>query len=339
MIINSTNLLRRTLAVLGAGIALTASLPAASQGTVTLSGATSNNCAYSTMTVSPNGNIIVTCTGVTQPTGAVFSVTAVTYTTAPESSGTVMLKRTGGTGPLNAMLAISASGGAACDTGSISLPFADGQTYSWPYQLHASGTCTISLTPDSPHTAGSLSIPITTSGGGGTNGAGCPTPPSDYLYQTMDKWRGLTPGQVATSWDSVDQLRMKSGQIATYDVPNPGSAAIVFTQGQQPASPTGSVITEMTVSKCKGVIDPSAAQCYSRGTFVNNNQIKIYRGVYNGWNSQELVGDRGCFAPANDPNTGEALTWYVSVRWTFSSCQFGIGACGFSMQWGGADPN
>src|SRR6185369_11841100 len=108
MTINSTNLLRRTLAVLGAGLALVASLPAASQGTVTLTNAAGNSCSYATMTVSPNGNINVTC-NIANPTGATFSVTASLYSTAPEGQGSVILKRTGGSGPLNATLSISAT--------------------------------------------------------------------------------------------------------------------------------------------------------------------------------------------------------------------------------------
>ena len=84
------------------------------------------------------------------------------------------------------------------------------------------------------------------------------------------------------------------------------------------------------------MIDTRVPQCYHSSGAVNSNMIKIYRGVANGWNSQELVGTRGCYAPDTDAS-GQAQKWYVNVRWTYTSCPYGPG-CGFSMQWAEADP-
>ena len=63
---HTTKLLRRAFAGLGAALALVAT-QALAQGTVTLSGTSGNSCSYSTMTVTPNGNIAVTCGGSSNP--------------------------------------------------------------------------------------------------------------------------------------------------------------------------------------------------------------------------------------------------------------------------------
>jgi hypothetical protein len=320
----SIQLLRRTLAVLGAGLALAASLPAAAQGTVTLSGATGNTCSYTEMKVAPNGTITVSCTGIVSPQVANFTVEPGTITTAPDSSGSVILRRGGATGlgPLTAQLTISATNG-ACDTGTLALPFAEGQTYSWPYTLHTSGTCTISLAATSPNTGGQYSITIASTPPPVGTVPGCDAPAVGSLARSLDFNQ------------APDQLRMKSGVIAYYPVVSAsnGNASVEFTQGQQPNTP-GQATTEFSVSTCPGVIKTDVPDCYykSGASQVNSNKITIYTKTKPewGWNDQTSMTGYGCLAyNASAPST----QWYVNVRWTYPVCVWGENNCGFSMQW------
>src|SRR5688500_20225137 len=87
MLTTYSKLLRRTFIAVGATLLAGASLPAVSQ-TVTLSGATGNSCTYSQMTVQPNGQITVSCSGggTSDPFADNFSVT---MTAAPTAAGTL----------------------------------------------------------------------------------------------------------------------------------------------------------------------------------------------------------------------------------------------------------
>jgi hypothetical protein len=127
---------------------------------------------------------------------------------------------------------------------------------------------------------------------------------------------------------------MAPGQIAAIPViPNIDPiVSVELTQGQQAATPAG-VTTEMSVSKCPGVIfDPSdttgnyVAQCYMKTTSINFNQITMYTKSRYTWTSQATLGGRGCWAAASDGQ------YYVNVRWSYPSCAYSTG-CGFSMQW------
>jgi len=352
MLTTYSKLLRRTFMAVGTTLLAGAGLPAASQ-TVTLSGATGNTCTYSQMTVSPNGQIMVTCSGGSgpvAPTGATFSVsmTTDTGTTAAGSTGKAAIRRTGGTeATLLARWTYSGTGCAAGTSDMIGLE--DGVQWNDAFTLGASGTCTITVTAPAGHTGSSASLTVGAASNPNPNPnpnpapagpAGCPAPAANYLYQTMNKWKTLN-GEPATSWSDVDQLRMASGQVATYDAiapPKPWiTVALAFTQGQQAAMPSGYSKTEMSVSKCPGVIDTSVPQCYHSSGSSTSNMIKIYRApvVATGWNSQELIGTRGCYAPDTDAS-GQPQKWYVNVRWTYTSCAYSNG-CGFSMQWSQVD--
>src|SRR5690242_18276844 len=95
----TTTLIRRTVVSLSAIAALTITGYAASQTaqTVQLVGSTTNNCVYSTMTVSPNGGVLVQCGGSTSSPGT-FTVTGPTSLAlnATTSGTTVKVTRTGG---------------------------------------------------------------------------------------------------------------------------------------------------------------------------------------------------------------------------------------------------
>jgi hypothetical protein len=101
--------------------------------------------------------------------------------------------------------------------------------------------------------------------------------------------------------------------------PDPYGAGVQsLTQGQGTIIPSGTVVSEMTVSQCPGVIDPGAGPCYASTTFVNKFGIALYTSPI--WNAPGR-----CMATA----PGQ---WYVNVRWTYPTCSFG-GGCGFTMQW------
>lgn len=125
------------------------------------------------------------------------------------------------------------------------------------------------------------------------------------------------------------ELRLSSGTIASFPIPAPNTSkvSVKMTQGQQQMSP-GDGISEMSISKCPGVIDTTNPNCYSVTSNGNNFTVSkdaYTRAVYS-FNSQAALAGRGCWAPASEGQ------WYVNVRWTYANSCFGQ-ACGYSMQW------
>lgn len=345
MIRTTLNLLRRTLVLLGAATGLLAGAPAFSQGTVTLSGASGNSCTYSTMTIAPNGNVSVSCAGgggnnpPSTPGKAYFTLTApgsvnpnTTY-----AGGEFKVTRTESSPPSESVAFGYTVSGTGCNFNSAG-PFwltpAGGAKPSQNLSVAtlASGTCTITLTVQEGHqgsspasvTVGSTPPPNTP-----ITPVGCSPPSEGSFERTNNIGILLRDG----GGSSVDQLRMDSGKVAYYKVvgaPKPEQSVLVhFTQGQQPNLPPG-MITELSVSKCPGVIETNLPfPCYVRSTFTNSNVVPIFTAavpVY-GWNDQASIGERGCFAPVAQQ------TYYVNVRWTYASCPWGAGQCGTSMQW------
>jgi hypothetical protein len=312
-------LFRRTLAVLGSAAAMLAAGPSFGQGTATMVGGANAQCAYTGMTVSPNGNIQINCGTVSQ-TSANFILTGPSSLTVG-TNGTAMVSRSGG--PAEAITVSYVATGACTASGTGTLSFAQNSA-SQAITLTpgaAAGTCTLAITPQAGggHTtapaSGTLSIPVNLAGGGGV--PGCPAPQVDYKTVSMG-WTG----------DYVE-LRMTSGEIAAFPIPapKPGSSKVTvrLMQGQQPASPASST-TEFYISKCPGVIDPSVQYCY-KTTVATNFLVApdAWTAAKYNYNSQASIGGRGCWAPRAEGQ------WYVNVRWTFGgSCPYG---CGYSMQW------
>jgi len=326
MKLNYSKLLRRTFAVLSAGALLATSLPAASQ-TVTLSGAQGNSCTYSQMTVQPNGTITVTCTGTTvtpTPTPvegqASFYVDAPKLTGEPWSLSEAYIHRVGGPGgPLTVPFTYSGTG---CAVGSYNgtIELTDGAQQLLSFMLSAGGPCVVAISAPTGHIVTTSSVTITVPTAGNPTVTGCPTPEATALNRSLD-------------YGPVDQLRMRSGIIASYPViasPDGRYISLEFTQGQQPNTP-GSATTEFSVSQCKGVISTAVKDCYYKSNqgSVNSNKITIYTKTKPewGWNDQAALSGFGCLA---DLSKG---AWYVNVRWTYPLCVWGENNCGFSMQW------
>lgn len=335
---STPNLLRRTLVLLGAAAGLLAGAEVLAQGTVTLTGATGNNCAYSSMSVSPNGTVTVQCSGSGNPpptTGQAFFTLSGPSTIAANTSytsGEFKVTRTDNSGPSGTVAFGYTVSGTGCNFASVG-PFwltpAGGSKPSENLSVTttSSGTCTITLTIQEGHsgsapaswTVGTTTPPVTPP-------SGCPAAATG----SMDRTANI--GALTMSGSGVDQLRMDSGTIAYYRVPaapNPAQSVLIYlTQGQQPNLPAG-FVTEMSVSKCPGVVTNTNNACYRTSSFANNNSIGIYTAAVPayGWNSQEAIGDRGCYAPVAEAN------YYVNIRWTYPTCPWGSGSCGTSLQW------
>ena len=130
---------------------------------------------------------------------------------------------------------------------------------------------------------------------------------------------------------SVKIVKMNSNDVTAYRIPaSPsGRASVTLTQGQTASTPPSPTM-DMTVSRCPGVIEPYLhPACRTTSTFINNMSITAFNRALPefGWNTQEDLAPYGCLAPAATEQH------YVNVRWSFSSCPFGVGGCGFSHQW------
>ena len=97
-------------------------------------------------------------------------------------------------------------------------------------------------------------------------------------------------------------------------------------------SPNGGVVIELTMSKCKGEINPNAGACYYTSRLTNFNSL------------QWLTSPSLTLAPALVDAFGICRAyssegqWYANVRWTYSACNAGANNCGFTVTWydGGA---
>jgi hypothetical protein len=121
---------------------------------------------------------------------------------------------------------------------------------------------------------------------------------------------------------------MASNDVTAYRVATSptGRASVQFTHGQTTMTPPSPVI-DISVSKCPGVIEPYLhPNCKLTTSFINFNAITIFNRLPPGYNNQDDLAGLGCYAP-------EAETYYVNVRWSFASCPYGPGQCGFHNQW------
>ncbi len=146
----------------------------------------------------------------------------------------------------------------------------------------------------------------------------CPTPQEGYRMQTLG-WSPL-----------AFELRLPPGVIATFPIPAPNTAkaSVQMRQGQQQMSP-GDGISEMSISRCPGVIDNTNAHCYSSTGNGNNHTVSkdAYTKAVYGFTSQETLDWRGCWTPSSEGQ------WYLNVRWTYENLCWD-NPCGYSMQWG-----
>jgi len=326
--------------VLGVVAGVATGTEVAAQGTVTLS--SGGSCTYSAMTIQPNGNVSVTCSGTTNPPPqtpgqAIFAISGVSQlnTGTAYNSGQFKVSRVDTGGPAENVAFGYTVTGTGCvfrSQGPFWLTPPSGSKPSQDLDIvtgAVSGSCTITLTIQEGHGhngTNPMSMTVGSSGPGPI--AGCSAPAAGSVDRTNNIGILYRDG----GGSSVDQLRMDSGTIAYYKVvgaPKPEqSVRVMFTQGQQPNTPPG-VVTEISVSKCPGVIDTSIAECYYRSISINNNAIEMFTAPVPqyGWTSQEALAGRGCYTPVAERD------YYVNVKWSYGSCPWGAGNCGSSMQW------
>src|SRR5258706_6697145 len=216
----SQTFLRRTAAVITAAATFLIADTAAAQ-TITLSGAT-NSCTYTSMSVQPNGNFVVTCTSSTPPTpgaAGAFSLSSATLTIQAGTSGQLTVNRSvGNTDAWNVPYTV---GGAGCTAASGNAFFAAGSSTAVTISVAAvtaNSTCTVGLTTPvisgsattgaTAPTLGISSATITVTAVPPPPPPGtCPTPPT--TMQTGDL--GL---QGATQ-----RPQMISGQVISFPLP------------------------------------------------------------------------------------------------------------------------
>lgn len=359
MNLHRSHFLRRTLFAASSLAALALAVPTQAQTvqTVTLMQGTSQlaTCTLNgAITVTPNGGLSIPCSGTVSnpnPTpnpnpspNAVFAVNAPISINTGATSTTTTVTRTGGTNASHWFVYQVSGAGCAADANTIQIT-TDGGTAQIPLTPIAAGlTCSLQIFPTelgdtaNPSTIVTINVvsaaPVPSGIVGPINGtvvpAGCPTPAQNW-----------TDPNVAAGGSPL-QLRMTSGQVASFKVVSPndpllqlvaGQAEATFTQGQQPASPTG-VVTEMQVSKCPGTIDLTSGTippaCYYKSVkdqLQTNNMGVILRSEP-GFENQANTGNVACWI-ADAPQQ-----YFVNVRWTYTSCQWTAqGGCGFSMQW------
>jgi len=318
-------LFRRTAFVLGALAALTATGEASAQaGTINLNNSTANSCSYSSMTVSPNGSIEVTCDGgTTPPAGTYFSVSNYISSVNTGATSTKAFKITRGGTAAASDVPFTISGQCTLDTPATSSAEFLSATPSVDVYItptgSSGGTCSIQMgTPTTGTINGTSTRTIVVSG----VVAGCPS--NSIIPQNLGATGALT------------LLKMSSGGITSFVLPaitdntrRTGVFKVSPTTVSYPVAPWN---YEINISKCKGVIDSSSAgaKCYKMSS--NNADIGTLQwlGKPGGTYTQAAMETRGyCYAPEGDG------PWYVNVRYTYADCRFGSTAitCGWHTSW------
>ncbi|APV49635.1 hypothetical protein BWI17_08065 [Betaproteobacteria bacterium GR16-43] len=126
-----------------------------------------------------------------------------------------------------------------------------------------------------------------------------------------------------------------NAQIASVPLPsqaslNKLSGILMFGESSAAYSPNP-VVMEVTISKCKGVINSDYTDnCNIRRTNGNYNEMywwsKPGAGIVDRAGSNALG---ACWAPDTEG------PWYINTRFTHNGCAYGASTCGFALQWGG----
>jgi hypothetical protein len=233
---------------------------------------------------------------------------------APNSVAQVSIQRTGSpSGAFSILYTFEGSGCASTGAGGP-VTFGDGdmstKTVSIP--LGAKGFCVAWLeTPAAPaglganNAAGITVVPVV---------AGCPAP-SDVVYNEF-----AGPG-------SVLRQAQRSGQTVFMPLPAPSdgrvSGRVAFAESSSSPQP---VTLEISINRCPGIIDTDTRNYCNVNTGNGAyNEIVFLTQPYQAINSS-TAGQHG-YCWAGDPGQ-----YYVSARWTYSSCSPGVAECGFTIQ-------
>lgn len=331
------SLLRRTFAALAAAAVLGTASDAHAQGKVKLTGASGKDeCAYSSMSITPDGSVTVQCSGTTTPpppppppATETYVMSTASINASPYTVVEFAVTRSGPQGTTFGAITVNFTySGAGCAiTGTYLVAFAAGQMSS-PIQapVSAGGTCAATLVaPASPAALGTPST-TTITVGTGTNpppppvSSNCPTgfaTPENMISASL---LGLGNPLIAMQ---------KSGQLLSIPLPNMQglkSGQITFGETSTAATPQP-VTLEISINKCPGLIDTSPSSCNLRSTMSTYNSITWFAKPYS------IITD----APSADRNGycwgGDPDKYYVNARWTYQYCPFSAPVCGFAVQY------
>jgi len=291
-------------------------------------------------TITPSNSFTITCSPAsTTPPAAgaagTFSLSAPGSLTTGQGSSVTVSRNGGATGGYTA--SVTTSG--AC-TGGGSVGFADNSQTATPSSSVAitagasAGSCTVTL---------GLSGPTGTTPGTGASIAGSPAivavnapaaPPPPPAAGCPSDTSSLVTLRSNTTAGTASPVNLPSGAIGSFALPTlasgHNSGLLQITESSQ--SPNGGVTIELTMSKCKGEINPNAGACYYTSRLTNFNSL------------QWLTSPSLTLAPALVDAFGICRAyssegqWYANVRWTYSACNAGANNCGFTVTWydGGA---
>jgi hypothetical protein len=291
---------------------------AAAQGTVILSGASGNSCSYTSMSVQPNGSVSVNCNaGTTPPVDPLlpgsFSLSGPSALSV-NAVGTFSVIRSGGTAG-DANLGWAASGGCLPAGGVVTFP--NGNTNAQTITVTApaaAGQCVIAIGGPSVGTLGTppmLNVAIQSGPLPGDPGCTATPPPPDVLDFDL-------------KLSGADVQRMSSGRIASAVLPVVGRASGQVVLGETTTSPRSAVV-EISINKCRGVIDTTVAACYLRTdnpTFATLTWLETPKW---GASTDGIAAAYGLCKAYTDQK------WYVNMRYTYQTCNYGT--CGFVSQW------
>lgn len=323
-------LLRRTAVALGAIAALTVTSEANAQaGTINLSNG--GSCPYSSMTIDPSGAVNVTCdTGTPPPAGpGTFSIigNVSSIGTSTANSGTAFqVRRVGGSaGEVTVTYAVA---GACSDAGAGFVTFSSGSALSKsiPVQTTATpGVCTVEIVVGTPGISGN---PLIKAIAVNEPVAGCPA--SDVVALNL-----LSSGTASPS------KLLPSGVVASYRLPasstNSGQFKLSETTTSFPRAPW---YFEISISKCKGVIEDSpASRTTNEGCYIQSANPRL---LVKTWmlNTSSRYGSSAamdtakiCYTPGGGSTTVPATQdYYINIRYTYESCATGS-MCGWVPQW------
>ena len=326
-----SNLLRRTTVAVAAVAGLLMSVDSTAAN-VTLKNGNGNTCIYTGMNIDPAGNVNVDCSGTaTNPTSpGTFALSATAFTATAGSTTAVTVLRSGGTtGSVAVTYGMSGAGCSAAGAGTLS--FSDGQSSSsFNVPVGASGVCNVSISVGSGATLGSPSAAtVTVSGsGGGTT----PTPaPSASCPTGFSAPQDLLDGTLGGNGNVLLQMQ-KSGQVVSIPLPTVPTftGQVAFGESAGGAYTPQPVTLEISISKCKGLIDTNRTNNYCNLTSTNGNYNSItwFAKAYSRLTDAASATQYGyCWA---GDSGGQ---YYINARWTYNSCAFGAGVCGFAIQW------
>lgn len=145
------------------------------------------------------------------------------------------------------------------------------------------------------------------------------------------------PTSIVNAYASGTTLQLASGKTVSFILPTPmhGKTVGRFMMSAGTSTwPVAPYHVEVQISKCKGLIQPSANDtCYGKfttktGVWGKYWYTKPIAGVVTLDTVDKIRAQGHCYAP---PSEGP---WYVNVKYTYAACESPHGGfCGWNYQW------